>query len=102
MADHPNMTIARRLLDGIASGHDPDEIAALFVPDVLFEIPGDEGVLPWIGRSTGRDAVASFLRNQRAMTEPVTFKVEDILVNDARVAIVGRLVVRIKKTGRLA
>ena len=102
MADHPNIIIARRLLQGIADGHDPDEVAALFAPDVLFEIPGDEGVLPWIGHSTGREAVASFLRDQRALTEPVSFEVDDILVSDARVAIVGRLEVRIKKTGRLA
>ena len=101
MADHFNLALARRLLDGIANGHDPDEIAALFAPDVLFEIPGDDGVLPWIGRSTGRSAVSSFLRDQRALTEPVSFEVEDILVSDARAAILGRLEVRIKKTGRL-
>ena len=61
---------------GISGGRDPTEIAALFDADLVFEIQGDDGVLPWIGRKTGRQAVADFIRDIRTLTEPVTFDVE--------------------------
>jgi uncharacterized protein len=54
MSQEKNILIARQLLAGIGEGKDPDVIAALFAEDVILEIPGDEGVLPWIGRRTGR------------------------------------------------
>ena len=44
----------------------PDVIAALFSKDVVFEIPGDDGVLPWIGHKTGRGAVTDFIRGLQA------------------------------------
>ena len=79
MSHQQNVAIAQKLLEGIGSGRDPAEIAALFDADLVFEIQGDDGVLPWIGRKTGRRAVADFIRDIRALTEPVTFDVEDIL-----------------------
>ena len=36
----------------MASGRDPDEIVNLFAPDLVFEIPSEDGVLPWVGRRT--------------------------------------------------
>ena len=101
MTEHPNVAIARRLLDGMANNRDPDEIATLFAPDVLLEVPGDDGALPWIGRRTGRDAVAAFLREQRALTEPIAFEVEDVLASDARAAVIGLLETRVRATGRV-
>ena len=101
MAEHPNLTIARHLLDGIASSGDPDEVASLFAPDLVFEVQGDDGALPWIGRRTGRDAFAGFVRDQRALTEPIAFEVEDVLAGDARAVTVGRLETRIRATGRV-
>ena len=101
MTGKPNLSIARRLLDSIASGRDPEEIAAMFAPDLVFEVPGDEGALPWIGRRTGQEAIANFLRDQRALTELVSFEVEDILASDAHAVVIGRLETRIKATGRL-
>jgi len=58
-------------------------------------------VLPWIGRKTGRQAVADFIRDIRALTEPVTFEVEDILTSESRTAIIGALQNRIKATGKI-
>jgi uncharacterized protein len=96
-----NIAIAQKLLEGIGSGRDPAEIAALFDADLVFEIQGDDGVLPWIGRKTGRQAVADFISDIRALTEPVAFDVEDILASDARAAIIGALQTRIKTTGKI-
>src|SRR5271163_4086858 len=101
MSRQQNTAIAQKLLAGIGGGQDPAEIAALFDADLVFEIQGDDGVLPWIGRKTGRQAVADFIRDIRALTEPVAFDVEDILASDARAAIIGALQTRIKTTGKI-
>jgi ketosteroid isomerase-like protein len=101
MSRQRNIGVAQKLLEGIGSGRDPDEIAALFDADVVFEIQGDDGVLPWIGRRTGRQAIADFIRDIRTLTEPLAFDVEDILTSDSRAAIVGALRTRIKATGRI-
>jgi uncharacterized protein len=96
-----NIAIAQKLLKGIGSGRSPTEIAALFDTEVVFEIQGDDGVLPWIGRKTGRRAIVNFIRDSRALTEPITFEVDDILASNSRVAIVGALQTRIKSTGKI-
>ena len=101
MSHQHNIAIAQKLLEGIGSGHDPAEIAAPFDADLVFEIQGDDGVLPWIGRKTGRQAVADFIRDIRTLTEPVIFDVEDILASDSRAAIIGALQTRIKATGKV-
>ena len=101
MSNQQNIAIAQNLLERIGSRQDPAEIAALFDADLVFEIQGDDGVLPWIGRKTGRQAVADFIRDIRALTEPITFVVEDILASDSRAAIIGALQTRIKATGKI-
>ena len=101
MSHQQNIAIARKFLEGIGSGQDPARIAALFDADLVFEIQGDDGVLPWIGRKTGRQAVADFIRDIRALTEPVSFEVEDILASENRAAIIGALQTRIKATGKI-
>ena len=102
MSRQLNFAVAQKLLEGIGGGQDPAEIAALFAADLVFEIQGDDGVLPWIGRRTGRQAIADFIRDIRALTEPVSFDVEDILASDSRAAIIGALQTRIKATDKIA
>jgi ketosteroid isomerase-like protein len=101
MSQQQNIAIAKTLLEGIGRGREPAEIAAPFAADLVFEIQGDDGVLPWIGRKTGREALADFIRQIRILTEPVKFEVEDILVSESRAAIVGALQTRIKATGKI-
>jgi uncharacterized protein len=96
MSHQHNIAIAQKLLEGIGSGPNPTEIAALFDAEVVFEIQGDDGVLPWIGRKSGRHAIADFIRDIRTLTEPMTFEVED-----SRAAIIGALQTRIKATGKV-
>ena len=95
-----NIALAQRFLKGIRGGQDPTEIAALFDADLVFEIQGDVGVLPWIGHKTGRQVMADFIREMRALTEPIAFDVEDIVAGDNRAVILGRLQTRIKATGK--
>ena len=101
MSQQQNVAIAQNLLEGIGGGKDPAEIAAPFAENLVFEIQGDDGVLPWVGRKKGRQAVADFIREIRVLTEPVSFDVEYILSSDTRAAIVGKLETRIKATGRV-
>jgi uncharacterized protein len=93
--------IAQQLLASIGAGTAPDEIAALFSADVDFEVAGDVGALPWIGRKTGRRAVSDFFRDLRQLTEYIRFEVQDILANDGRAAILGEFVSRINATGKI-
>lgn len=96
-----NIEIARSLLEGIGQGRDPEEIATPFAEDLVFEVQGDADAMPWIGQQTGRRAMVDFLRDLRALTEPLAFDVDDILASDERAAIVGALQTRIKATGKV-
>ena len=51
MSHQRNIGYRTEASGGIGSGRDLTEIAALFDADLEFEIQGDAGVLPWIGRS---------------------------------------------------
>ncbi len=101
MSQQQNLAIAQTLLEGIGKGDDPDRVSELFATDLLFEIQGDDGVLPWIGRKEGRKAAVDFLRDVRAMTEPVSFDVEDVLASDQRAVVLGALQTRIKATNKV-
>ena len=101
MSQEQNSRIARQLLAGIGEGADPDDIAALFSVDVQFEIAGDVGALPWIGRRTGRSAVSDFIRDTRRLIEQRRFDVQDILASDDRAVIVGELATRVNATGKI-
>ena len=100
MTQTNNIIIAQQLLSGIGEGKAPDALAAMFAEDLRFEIQGDDGVLPWIGRKKGRQAAADFFREIRLLTEPVKFEVEDILGSPNRAVIVGELATRIKSSGK--
>ena len=101
MSRERNIEIAKKLLEGIGSGRDPGHIAAAFAQDLVFEIQGDDDVLPWIGHMRGREAIAEFMRDQRALTEPLAFDVEDVLASETRAVVVGMLRTRIKVTNRI-
>jgi uncharacterized protein len=101
MSQDKNIAIAQQLLAGIGEGRTPETLAAMFADDLRFEIQGDDGVLPWIGHKTGRQAAADFFREIRVLTEPVKFEVEDILGSPNRAAIVGKLTTRLKSSGKI-
>lgn len=96
-ADH-NLALARKLLSQMAQGEPPDVIAAQFSGDVQFEVAGDVGALPWIGRRTGRRAASDFFRDVRQITETLRFNVETILADDGRAVVIGELASRLRGT----
>jgi len=101
MSQDDNIRLAGQLLAGIGQGADPDEVAALCSTDVQIEIAGDVGILPWIGRKTGRAAVAGFIRDQRDLTESLRFSVHGITADNEYAVIFGELASRIRLTDRI-
>jgi ketosteroid isomerase-like protein len=101
MSQEKNSRVAQQLLARIGEGADPNKIAALFSADVQFEIAGDIGALPWIGRQTGRSAVSDFIRDSRRLIERRRFDVQEILASEDRAVIVGELATRINATGKI-
>ena len=101
MSRERNIEIANMLLEGIGTARDPEEIAAAFAKDLVFEVQGDDGVLPWVGRKTGRQAMADFVRDQRSLLEPLAFEVEEVLASESRAIVIGSLRSRITATDRI-
>jgi ketosteroid isomerase-like protein len=101
MSRDRNARIAGQLLAGIGGGAAPAEIAKLFSADVRFEVAGDAGALPWIGKKIGRAAAAGFVQDLRDLTEPVRFDVQSILADDDRAVILGELASRVISTGKI-
>lgn len=95
-----NLEIAQQLLAQIGSGADPEAIAAGMDEGVVLEIPGDEGAMPWVGKRTGRHAVAQFLTDQRSLLTSTMFRVDDILASDQRAVIIGALSATLNVNGR--
>jgi uncharacterized protein len=94
------LRIAEELLARMGAGREPDDIASLFSMSLEFEIAGDTGALPWIGKKTGRRAAADFFRDLRVLIEPLRFDVHDVLANEHRAVILGELASRSKSTGK--
>ena len=101
MSQEQNIRIARQFLEGISGGSSPEYIADLFGDSVEFAIEGDVGALPWIGRTTGRDAAFAFIRDTRVLLEQIRFDVQEILASDGRAVVVGELATRVIATGRI-
>ncbi len=97
--DH--MHLAQEFLRLMGELAEPETIAELFSNDLEWEVAGDADVLPWIGRSSGRSAVTDFVRNSRDMIERINFSVHDILASDSRAVILGSLVSRLTRTGKI-
>ncbi|MDB4964633.1 MAG: hypothetical protein JWN44_322 [Myxococcales bacterium] len=93
--------LAHEFLRRMGAGAAPAEVAALFSEQLEWEIAGDNGALPWIGKKSGRKAVADFISDALVLIERLRFDVKDILTSDTRAAIVGSLASRVKRTGRI-
>jgi ketosteroid isomerase-like protein len=93
--------LAREFLKRLGGGAEPAEVAALFSENLEWEIAGDDGALPWIGRKSGRRAVADFVSEAAAHLERLRFDVKDILTSETRAAILGSLASKVKRTGKI-
>ncbi len=101
MNQNDTLHLAQEFLGRMGSGAEPTEIAKLFSENLEWEIAGDAGVLPWIGKKSGRAAVINFVSDSRAMIERLSFDVLDILGGDNRAVILGSLASKLKRTGKI-
>jgi ketosteroid isomerase-like protein len=93
--------IAQEFLVRLGGGAAPEQVAELCSTELDWNIPGDTGALPWIGHRSGRQAVVDFVRESRALMEPISFEVRDMLVSDSRVAVLGELASKFISTGKV-
>ena len=101
MSQNDTLHLAQEFLRRMGSGAEPAEIANLFSENMEWEIAGDTGVLPWIGRKSGRVAVTNFVKDSRALIERISFEVQDILAGNNRAVILGSLASKLKRTGKV-
>ena len=94
MSSADSLKIAKLFLEKLGSGAAPEQVATLFSENLDWAIPGDAGVLPWVGHRSGRSAVSEFVRDSRLLIERSRFAVQDILANDTRAVILGELSAR--------
>lgn len=100
MSQNETLHLAQEFLGRMGSGAEPDEVAKLFSETLEWEIAGDTGVLPWIGRKSGRAAIIDFVRDSRAMLEPLSFEAHDTLADENRAVILGSLASKLKRNGK--
>ena len=93
--------LAQELLRLMGSGAEASDIARLCSENLDWEIAGDTGALPWIGKKSGRTAIVDFINGLRSLTEPIAFEVHDILTGDKRAVILGSLATKLKRTGAI-
>ena len=101
MKQNDTLHLTQEFLSRMGSGAEPAEIAKLFSENMEWEIAGDTGVLPWIGKQSGRAAIIDFVKDSRAMIERISFEVYEILAGDNRAVILGSLASRLKRTGKI-
>ena len=85
----------------VYEGAGPASIASLFSEDVDFFIPGNVDLVPWIGRRKGRDGITHFIRDLRALTEPISFNIHTTVVEGGKAVALGHLETRVKSTGNV-
>jgi len=100
MSIESNLNIAHQFLARLGSGDSPESMAEMFSADLDWNIPGEAGVLPWVGHQTGRSAVINFLRDASHMLERIGLDIHDVVASSDRAIIVGALASRVVSTGK--
>jgi len=101
MSQNDTLHLAQEFLGRMGKGAQPADIASLFSENMEFEIAGDTGALPWIGKKSGCPAITDFINDLSALTERISFEVQDILAGEKRAVILGSLATRVKRTGKI-
>lgn len=80
---------------------DLDAITVLFAERVDWYIPGDSQLAPWLGRRSDRKGVRDFFSTLWPVTEPLSAKVDNLLVDGNMAIVVGEFSTRMLKTGKV-
>ena len=99
MSESQNFAIAQDFLERMGKGDSTEKVAELFSEPLDWHIPGDVGAQPWLGKQKGRQAVIDFISNTGAMITREKLEVHDILGNDTKAIILGKLGSRLNANG---
>lgn len=101
MTSQNHLRLAEQFLGQLGSGASAEKIADLCTPDLDWHVPGDTGVLPWVGHKSGSLAIADFVRDTQTMIQRESLEIHDILANDKRAVVLGHLRTRITATDKV-
>lgn len=93
--------VIKELFELSKNGSSPQKIVELFSEEVDFLISGDTDNVPWIGQKSGKTGAASFYEGINQYIDSLEFVIEDVLIKDQRGIVLGHLVSRVKKTGKV-
>ncbi|MFF1360941.1 nuclear transport factor 2 family protein [Streptomyces sp. NPDC058297] len=91
--------VVAELLERIGAG-DIAGAVELFAHDAVWEIPGDPGIVPWVGRRTVED-IPEFFATISAHTDRELFDVERIIVDGPNAVLIGRARVVVRSTAKV-
>ncbi|MFL1529145.1 nuclear transport factor 2 family protein [Pseudomonas sp. O230] len=100
MNGQANFEFAQDFLQKLGSG-DAQALTLLFDENAKWEIAGDVGALPWLGKQQGKEAIVNFVRDTATLLTSESLTVQDILANEHRAMILGALASRVNATGKL-
>jgi ketosteroid isomerase-like protein len=95
------LQLTQEFLKRLGGGAKPAEIASLFSENMEWEVAGDVGVLPWIGKRSGRNSVVDFLVKSSELIDRVSFEIQDVLAGERRSVILGTLVSKVRRNGKV-
>lgn len=93
--------VIKEFFNRTASAADVSAIAELVSEDVDWFVAGDVASVPWIGRKQGKAGAAEFCRQIREQVTSEHFEISEMLAQDNRVLVPGKLASRVNKTGKL-
>jgi uncharacterized protein len=77
------------------------ELTNLFSDKVDWYIPGDKSKAPWLGIRSDKQEVSDFYKLLWKNTEPISVKVEKILVDSDTAVISGEFSTKMLQTGKI-
>ncbi|GAB3254850.1 nuclear transport factor 2 family protein [Chitinimonas naiadis] len=100
MNGQANYEFAQDFLQKLGQG-DAHSLSMLFAQDAKWEVAGDVGALPWLGKKQGPGAIVDFVRDISVLITSVRLDVHDIVSNEHRALILGELASIVNATGKL-
>ncbi|AKA06637.1 nuclear transport factor 2 family protein [Streptomyces noursei] len=91
--------VVNELLKRIGEGDVP-AVVELFADDAHWEIPGDPGIVPWVGRRTVA-GIPDFFRTMNRLTIRELFEIERVVVDGPNAVLIGRARVVVRSTGKV-
>lgn len=91
----------RQYFECVKARRPGSEMAALFSPTLLWDIPRHSLAIPWVGPVHNREQVADFIDQHRLRAQPKRFALHQVLCEGRQAIATGELETVIRATGVL-